>query len=125
MSATIIDLDEIDRQILGYDPHEARRALQKGSAGFSAAMESAAMEIAEAKSLVRNARRAVNAGQRESARSIYALAIEKLGRYDEAGALLAYARAEVARELGPVVPVESTFHSRRAESSVDNGQVRP
>lgn len=132
VSATIIDLDELDRQILGYDPRQVRRSRQIGAAGLSPEME-----IAEAKSLVRNARRAVNAGQRESARSIYALAIEKLRRYDEAGALLAYAQAEVAREFSPIAAADNVAsrprpagvhefqRSRRAESSVDNWQVRP
>lgn len=132
VSATMIDLNEMDRQILGYDPREARRARQKGSV-----VVSAAAEIAEAKSLVRNARRAVSEGDREAARTIYALAIQKLSRYDEAAGLVTYAQAEVAREFGTAILVGSVARrlrapeldeaasSRRAESSVAGAQVRP
>ncbi len=119
VSATIIDLDQIDRQILGYDPRQAMRVRHKG-AGFV----SSAAEIAEAKSLVRNARQVVSQGQRETAKHLYGLAIEKLGRHPEAGALLAYARAEFVGEFGEKA---GCMAARRRPSELDivTGRLRP
>ncbi|TWU19062.1 hypothetical protein [Allorhodopirellula heiligendammensis] len=130
---TIIDLDEMDRQILGYDPHEARRARQRGTTVITAESE-----IAEAKSLVRNARRAIREGNRSLANDTYALAIEKLGRHEEAAELLAYARAEHARVCEEVSAAQerpriiasasvTRANPRRANPSVDNvaRQLRP
>ncbi|EMI57452.1 hypothetical protein [Rhodopirellula sallentina] len=108
-SVTIIDLDEMDRQILGYDPREKRR-----SRGRSPEQpRSVSDEIAEAKSLVRNARLALSKGQRSTAKAVYELAIEKLSRLttshrptplddsvnrnQQPAYLLAYAKAEFSQ----------------------------
>ncbi|MFG0255155.1 MAG: hypothetical protein ACF787_08655 [Rhodopirellula sp. JB053] len=108
-SVTIIDLDEMDRQILGYDPRERRRSRARSPEQ----PRSVSDEIAEAKSLVRNARLALSSGQRSTAKAAYELAIEKLSRLttshrpsirddssdrkQQPAYLLAYAKAEFAQ----------------------------
>lgn len=119
-TVTIIDLDEMDRQILGYDPHDFAKNQRRGGDRKGVARKSVVEEIAEAKSLVRNARQAWRSGQRTTAKHTYELAIERLSRLaktspggDEAkrypsrqsdgplaqqpAYLLAWARAEYAR----------------------------
>jgi len=113
-SVTIIDLDEMDRRILG---ENWRQNMKRQAANTRSESE----RIAEAKSLVRNARRAWNAGQISTARNTYDLAIERLSRLagpsgelprqrssrgsipsqnrnaNDPAYLLAYARAEYSR----------------------------
>ncbi|MCM2371242.1 hypothetical protein [Aporhodopirellula aestuarii] len=124
-SVTIIDLDEMDRQILGYDPHDRKRGRAVTGTNTAGNERSRSDEIAEAKSLVRNARRALTNGQRTTAQYAYELAIEKLDRLvrqnrsqpassndghgidtgnrnDQPEYLLAYARAEYGKAFATV-----------------------
>ncbi len=128
-SVTIIDLDEMDRQILGYDPHDKKQRRRVDGVPVAGSVErTVADEIAEAKSLVRNARRALSEGHPSTARHAYQLAIEKLSRVStqtrrspgstgspnesrssgnfvsvnhQPDYLLAYARAEYAKAFPP------------------------
>ncbi len=120
-SVTIIDLNEMDREILGYDPQELRR----GRGGRSHVGEAAGRlavgvhsdpvsaeqrvinEIAEAKALVRNARSSLQAGKPATAKHAYQLAIEMLSRHEQANYLFVYARNEYNRAF----PAEHT-HSQ-------------
>ena len=117
-SVTIIDLNEMDREILGYDPQELRRG-RSGSAhvgnasgrlasGVSSDPVSAEQrvinEIAEAKALVRNARSSLQAGKPATAKHTYQLTIDLLRRHEQANDLLVYARSEYNRAF----PVEHT-----------------
>lgn len=87
-SVTIIDLDEMDRKILGED---WRDSMKRGTSVVHRVEkeieeeieEEIEADIAEAKSLVRNARRAWRAGKVDTARHTYELAIERLTRSAE------------------------------------------
>jgi hypothetical protein len=71
VSPTIIDLQAMDRHILGGDPKQFLAKQRSGKAKDAVRTE-------EGKSLVRFARRRYKAGDRSAARSAYLMAIEIL-----------------------------------------------
>lgn len=107
VTATIIDHQEIDRQLLGEDPRSiARRARQRSVASTGKTMSG---QVAEIQSLVRNARSLHLAGHASSSRATYDLAVDRmfgLRKHPSApktmlAKMLAYARAEYSKLYGP------------------------
>jgi hypothetical protein len=121
-SVTIIDLNEMDREILGYDPQELRRGRSSAHVGNASgrlasgvssdpvsAEQRVINEIAEAKALVRNARSSLQAGKPATAKHAYQLAIDLLSRHEQANYLLVYARSEYNRAF-PAEHTRSQVH---------------
>ena len=95
ISANIIDLNEMDRQILGASPREfLRRARAQDLAGGSV-QRSTLSHTEEGKALVRFARQEYQAGRKSSAMNAYTMAIEKLD-----GRLRSLAESEFRRLYG-------------------------
>lgn len=102
LSATIIDQQEIDRQLLGQSAESLARSIhQRPQASFK-------VQTNEIKSLVRNARSLHQSGRISQARDTYDLAIDRMislksssdGSRAPLPAMLAYASTEYARLFG-------------------------
>ena len=106
VTATIIDHQEIDRQLLGEDPRSiARRARQRSVASTEKPISG---QIAEIQSLVRNARSLHLAGHTSSSRATYDLAVDRMFRLRKhpsapktmLAKMLAYAKVEYSKLYG-------------------------
>lgn len=106
LSATIIDHNEIDRQILGESPQTMAWRARNRDVG------SVEDQLDEIKSLVRNARSLHRSGRLSTSRSTYDLAIEKMHRLSQRPdaprptlvTMLAYADNEYNKFYGPLFP---------------------
>ncbi|TWT97517.1 hypothetical protein [Neorhodopirellula pilleata] len=104
VSATIIDHQEIDRQLLGEDP---RRIAWHARHRHAASPDE---QIEEIKSLVRNARSLHLAGRGSASRATYDLAIDRMVRLRQhpsapeelVAKMLAYAEVEYSKLYGPL-----------------------
>ncbi|MCC9642694.1 hypothetical protein LOC71_10435 [Rhodopirellula sp. JC740] len=132
VSATIIDLEEMDRQILGDDPRSF------------AAKSSTEQTIADAKALVQNARRLLKDGERLRAQGAYELALHRLSRLvkdlspsSKSSAsterskaadphyMFAYAKREYAHHFGQLPAWIASPNDRlRARASAHAGEVK-
>lgn len=118
--ATIIDLDEMDRQILGYDPDQLREQVRSGAIDPAASRSGRAMRtpravVDEAKQKVRLARRLTQFGDHLGAKHAYRQAVEALERVAATKVTLdgPYDAAELAtfarQELASVYPDPATI----------------
>lgn len=131
--ATIIDLDEMDRQILGYDPDQLRKqVLRGGDARRMMRSDDTRMTgealIGEAKRKVRLARRLTRFGDHLGAKHFYREAIEMLeraaatstvGERPEIAANLARLARRELTSIYPAVHLPAGIEPSESASSLD------
>lgn len=108
ISATIIDLDEMDRQILGGTPEEFLRREQQKEARRGGKPKVDVDPDAEGKALVRYARRMYREGQQSKAFDGYLLAMDVLSP-----SLRDLAAAEFKRVFGEAAEQATRMQTRR------------
>lgn len=99
VSATIIDHQEIDRQLLGGTPQEFMERVRREREEQQAQSRQTAQvnSLEEGKALVRHARRLYAAGEIEGSRAAYRLALPLLNEQLRPLALAEYHRLDAAR----------------------------